>query len=105
MQRAEGRNAFADAACTHERGHLLGNVDDLSAVLARDLEGFRVDDEVPGLSETANLFVPFYTTKPGGSGIGLVLSRQIAEGHGGGLELENRPERNGARARLKLPTA
>ena len=62
-----------------------------------------VDDEGPGLSDTANLFVPFYTTKPGGSGIGLVLSRQIAEGHGGTLELENRADRQGARARLVLP--
>ena len=39
-----------------------------------------IADEGPGLSSTANLFVPFFTTKPGGSGIGLVLSRQIAEG-------------------------
>jgi len=46
-----------------------------------------VEDEGPGLSSTANLFVPFFTTKPGGSGIGLVLSRQIAEGHGGALML------------------
>ena len=44
-----------------------------------------VGDEGPGLSNTANLFVPFFTTKPGGSGIGLVLSRQIAEAHGGTL--------------------
>jgi signal transduction histidine kinase len=62
-----------------------------------------VEDEGPGLSETTNLFVPFYTTKPGGSGIGLVLSRQIAEGHGGSLELENRGDGPGARARLTLP--
>jgi PAS domain S-box-containing protein len=62
-----------------------------------------IEDEGPGLSETANLFVPFYTTKPGGSGIGLVLSRQIAEGHGGSLELENRGDRRGARARMMLP--
>lgn len=62
-----------------------------------------VEDEGPGLGDTANLFVPFYTTKPGGSGIGLVLSRQIAEGHGGSLELENRSGEQGARARLVLP--
>src|SRR5690606_32821875 len=48
-----------------------------------------VADEGPGLSSTANLFVPFFTTKPNGSGIGLALSRQIAEGHGGTLVLEN----------------
>ncbi len=62
-----------------------------------------VDDEGPGVGESKNLFVPFYTTKPGGSGIGLVLSRQIAEGHGGSLTLENRPDGKGARARLTLP--
>jgi len=64
-----------------------------------------VEDEGPGLADTDNLFVPFYTTKPGGSGIGLVLSRQIVEGHGGGLDLENRPEGPGARALLTLPVA
>jgi len=63
-----------------------------------------VEDEGPGLADTANLFVPFYTTKPGGSGIGLVLSRQIAEGHGGSLVLEGRGEHQGARARMVLPT-
>ena len=63
----------------------------------------RVDDRGPGLPETANLFVPFFTTKPGGTGIGLVLSRQIAEAHGGSLTLENRPQGRGCRARLRLP--
>lgn len=62
-----------------------------------------VQDEGPGLSSTANLFVPFFTTKPGGSGIGLVLSRQIAEGHGGALTLENRADAQGCIARLRLP--
>ena len=62
-----------------------------------------VEDEGPGLSSTANLFVPFFTTKPGGSGIGLVLSRQIAEAHGGMLTLENRDKRSGCVAALRLP--
>ena len=62
-----------------------------------------VEDEGPGLSNTSNLFVPFFTTKPGGSGIGLVLCRQIAEGHGGSLALENRKDARGCKARLTLP--
>ena len=62
-----------------------------------------IEDEGPGLSSTANLFVPFFTTKPGGSGIGLVLSRQIAEAHGGTLTLANRESARGCEARLRLP--
>jgi len=63
----------------------------------------RIQDEGPGLSNTSNLFVPFFTTKPTGSGIGLVLSRQIAEAHGGSLTLENRKDRPGCEACLRLP--
>jgi len=62
-----------------------------------------VEDEGPGLMETRNLFVPFYTTKPDGSGIGLVLCRQIAEAHGGTFTLENARARRGCDARLRLP--
>jgi len=62
-----------------------------------------VIDDGPGLPNTANLFVPFFTTKPGGSGIGLVLSRQIAEAHGGELTLKNRWDGHGCEARLRLP--
>ena len=62
-----------------------------------------IRDEGPGLASTANLFVPFFTTKAEGSGIGLVLSRQIAEAHGGTLTLENRRQLRGCEARLRLP--
>jgi two-component system, NtrC family, nitrogen regulation sensor histidine kinase NtrY len=62
-----------------------------------------VRDEGHGLASTANLFVPFFTTKPGGSGIGLVLSRQIAEAHGGVLTLKNREGAAGCEACLTLP--
>jgi two-component system, NtrC family, nitrogen regulation sensor histidine kinase NtrY len=62
-----------------------------------------VQDEGLGLANTANLFVPFFTTKTTGSGIGLVLSRQIAEAHGGSLTVENRKNESGCEARLRLP--
>ncbi len=62
-----------------------------------------VQDEGPGLPESSNLFVPFFTTKAGGSGIGLVLSRQVAEAHGGTLTLENSTPGPGCIATLRLP--
>ncbi|MGH9160831.1 MAG: sensor histidine kinase [Vicinamibacteraceae bacterium] len=62
-----------------------------------------VEDEGPGIANPANLFVPLFSTKPGGTGIGLVLCQQIAEAHGGAVTLENRPTGRGARATVKLP--
>ena len=62
-----------------------------------------VRDEGEGIMNPTNLFVPFFTTKPGGSGIGLTLSRQIAEAHNGTLSLTNRSDRTGAEAMLRLP--
>src|SRR5882724_8722956 len=64
-----------------------------------------IEDNGPGLMNPANTFVPFYTTKPGGSGIGLVLSRQISESHRGSLELANRRGRRGCVVEVTLPAA
>ena len=63
----------------------------------------KIQDNGPGLLNPANVFVPFYTTKPGGSGIGLVLSRQIAETHGGSIELLNRTDIRGCQVKFTLP--
>jgi two-component system, NtrC family, nitrogen regulation sensor histidine kinase NtrY len=62
-----------------------------------------IEDDGPGLARTDNLWVPFFTTKPGGSGIGLVLSRAIVENHGGAISLENRETGRGCIARVELP--
>ncbi len=67
------------------------------------LASILVRDEGPGIANGSNLFVPFFTTKPNGSGIGLVLSRQIAESHGGRLLLKNRATGRGCEAELQLP--
>lgn len=62
-----------------------------------------IEDDGPGLAATANLFVPFFTTQPGGSGIGLILCRQIIEAHDGFLSLTNREQAGGCVAHLRLP--
>jgi two-component system, NtrC family, nitrogen regulation sensor histidine kinase NtrY len=76
----------------------------LSWTATPDAVEITVTDEGPGISAATNLFVPFFTTKAGGSGIGLTLARQIAEAHDGTLTLTNRPEpERGTVARLRLP--
>jgi nitrogen fixation/metabolism regulation signal transduction histidine kinase len=64
-----------------------------------------IEDSGPGLMNPSNVFVPFYTTKPGGSGIGLLVSRQVSEAHGGSLELANRSGQRGCAVRVTLPLA
>jgi two-component system, NtrC family, nitrogen regulation sensor histidine kinase NtrY len=62
-----------------------------------------IEDSGMGIANTENLFVPFYTTKPTGSGVGLALAQQIARAHGGEIRLVNREESDGARATVRLP--
>lgn len=69
----------------------------------RDQLAIEIQDDGPGLSNPSNLFTPFYTTKPNGSGVGLVLCRQIAEAHGGTIEIRNRADRSGCLVRVLLP--
>jgi two-component system, NtrC family, nitrogen regulation sensor histidine kinase NtrY len=110
------RNAVEAAV---ESGHLTGSSGDAGAtslavsdplvvmrwdVSEKDLI-LTIEDNGPGLLNPSNAFVPFYTTKPAGSGIGLVLSRQIAEAHGGSIELLNRTDKRGCKARVTLPRA
>jgi nitrogen fixation/metabolism regulation signal transduction histidine kinase len=107
------RNA-AEAALSVERGKMerrsdrrLGAVDSPYVAIGWEVDEDEVVvsivDNGPGLSNAGNLFVPFYTTKPGGTGIGLVLAQQIALGHSGSVELTNRADRHGCRATLRLP--
>lgn len=90
------RNA-ADAALTTGGDVALHWRDENGTLVAEIVDGG------PGLPPSGNLFVPFFTTKPGGSGIGLVLARQIVEQHGGTLALDDRDDARGCVARLRLP--
>ena len=62
-----------------------------------------IEDRGMGIANAENLFVPFYTTKPAGSGVGLALAQQIARAHGGEIALVNREDGEGARATIRLP--
>lgn len=95
------RNAVDAALETGGGVHVRWSVAGVSA--ERERLVLQVLDEGLGIANPGNLFVPFFTTKPGGSGIGLLLCRQIAEGHGGSLTLRNRTDRPGCEATLELP--
>ena len=89
-------NAVDAAAETHGGVRIAWSITGTTAVVV-------IDDDGHGVAATANLFVPFFTTKPTGSGIGLVLARQIAEAHGGSLVVRNRKSARGAEAVITLP--
>jgi len=86
-----------------EAAQETGGGAEVTWVLRDEVVEVEVRDEGPGLPATGNLFVPFFTTKPNGSGIGLVFCRQVAEAHGGGITLRNRSDRRGCIVRLRLP--
>jgi len=100
------RNA-ADACLEAAHGEVSPDAAiSITWTVADGFAALQITDTGPGLPSSANLFVPFFTTKPQGSGIGLVLSRQIAENHGGSLELRNRSDGHpGCTATLRLPLA
>jgi len=86
----------ASLARTRSRCVLVGNWPYLVLVT--------IEDRGLGIANAENLFVPFYTTKPSGSGVGLALAQQIARAHGGEIHLVNREDGEGARATIRLPS-
>jgi nitrogen fixation/metabolism regulation signal transduction histidine kinase len=77
----------------------------IRAAEEEDFVAIRVEDNGPGLANPDNLFVPLYTTKKSGSGVGLALARQIVEAHGGSINLRNRQGGRGCTAEIRLPIA
>jgi nitrogen fixation/metabolism regulation signal transduction histidine kinase len=77
----------------------------IRATADTDLVSIAIEDNGPGLANPENLFVPLYTTKKAGSGVGLALARQIVEAHGGAIELRNRPNHQGCTAEVRIPLA
>jgi len=100
-----------EAACSAREDAVAAGLpyDEPAVTMRSELQGDSlsvvIEDNGPGLTNPANLFVPFYTTKKSGSGVGLVLARQIAEAHGGTLELRNRADAHGCEAELRIPLA
>ncbi len=98
------RNAVEAATSEEaERGENVSPEVTIGSLRQNELAVVTVTDNGPGLANETNLFVPFYTTKKSGSGVGLALARQIAEAHGGTLELRNRRDGQGCEAVVRLP--
>jgi nitrogen fixation/metabolism regulation signal transduction histidine kinase len=95
----------AGATSKHIKEGCNGNTD--GVVVRWDVDAYQIilgiEDEGPGLLNPSNVFTPFYTTKPNGSGVGLVLCRQIAEAHGGAIEIANRRDGPGCLVKVVLP--
>jgi two-component system nitrogen regulation sensor histidine kinase NtrY len=104
------RNAVeASTLCTTEEGAAFENPCAPEVTIrAREDEEFvsiAIEDNGPGLANPDNVFVPLYTTKKSGSGVGLALARQIVEAHGGTIALRNRTGQPGCSAEVRLPVA
>jgi C4-dicarboxylate-specific signal transduction histidine kinase len=95
------RNAVDAALQAHEDKSAVR----VTVICRRQSDGVAilVQDNGTGLANPANLFVPLYTTKPGGMGVGLILALQIIEAHGGTLTVANRNDGPGCRAEIHLP--
>jgi nitrogen fixation/metabolism regulation signal transduction histidine kinase len=91
--------AFSRATEPCEPGVTIRATDD------GDLVSIAIEDNGPGLANPENLFVPLYTTKKSGSGVGLALARQIVEAHGGVIDLRNKPNHQGCIAEVRIPIA
>jgi nitrogen fixation/metabolism regulation signal transduction histidine kinase len=97
------RNA-TEAALGPDTTHDCGACVEVEWTLTTSEVVIAITDNGPGLTNASNLFVPFYTTKPDGTGVGLVLAQQIAQAHRGSVVLRNRGEGlTGCRAELRLP--
>jgi len=110
-QRSEGPRVFStseDVAVSEERCREAAPCQPevtLRATEDADLITIAIEDNGPGLANPENLFVPLYTTKKAGSGVGLALARQIVEAHGGDLSLRNKPNHTGCIAEVRIPIA
>jgi two-component system, NtrC family, nitrogen regulation sensor histidine kinase NtrY len=77
----------------------------IRAIIDVDMASIQIEDNGHGLANPENLFVPLYTTKKAGSGVGLALARQIVEAHGGFIDLRNKPNHTGCIAEVRIPLA